>query len=332
MGYNIGCFRELVSRGYDVHCVRWDKNKKTPYEPMNEKGISFYLRSEYTSIEIVELANIIQPKLILVSGWMDKDYLKVCKIYKNKIPVISGLDNWWKGTFKQYLASFLSPFLIKPYFNYLFVPGEYQFKFARKLGYSERQILTGLYTCNNKIFNNPFNDNIIANKKIIYVGRFVEIKGVLPFVKCFSEIVDQIPDWSLELYGNGELKSELLKFRSSQIKIYDFVEPEILANKFKEASVFCLPSLHEPWGLVVHEAACSRLPLLVSKNIGACTAFFDENGYSFDIENPEDVKSKILKICNESDDTLINYSNKSYELSKNISPQIWADQLLSTLN
>src|SRR6478609_6771036 len=94
MGYNLGCFRELVRRGYFVHCVHWDHNKKTPFIPTNEPGITFYKRSSFDVKNLDELAHALQPKLFLVSGWMDKGYLRICKKYKRKIPVISGLDNW----------------------------------------------------------------------------------------------------------------------------------------------------------------------------------------------------------------------------------------------
>ena len=32
---------------------------------------------------------------------------------------------------------------------------------------------------------------------------------------------------------------------------------------------FILPSKYEPWGVVVHEAACSGLPLILSDSVGS---------------------------------------------------------------
>ena len=42
-----------------------------------------------------------------------------------------------------------------------------------------------------------------------------------------------------------------------------------LAELYACADVFCLPSLHEPWGVVVNEAAACGLPLVVSDRVGA---------------------------------------------------------------
>lgn len=332
MGYNLGCFRELALRSYHVHCVRWDKNKKTPYVPVDEQGITFYLRSENKQTDLLKIAQNIKPELIFVSGWMDKDYLKVCKYYKKKIPVISSLDNWWTGSLRQTIACKLSFFLVRPYFSHLFVPGLPQLKYAEKLGYSKEKILQGLYTCDRSVFDNPQLADL-SNKKIIYVGRYHPIKGILPFLKAFNDISSQIPEWSFVLYGNGELKEELLGYKNSQIEINDFVEPQKLADVMKSSSVFCLPSIHEPWGLVIHEASSSGLPLLVSNNIGACTSFFknDINGFSFNINDDSSIKTAILKICQKSDESLRQFAQKSYDFSKSNSPQIWADKLLSIL-
>lgn len=330
MGYNLGCFRELVARGYHVHCVRWDDNKKTPYEPESETGITFYLRSIYNTEKILTLAQELKPLLIFTSGWMDKVYLPVCKKYKKSIPVIAGLDNWWKGTLKQHLAAILSFHFVKPYFSNLFVPGKHQYLFARKMGYSDSKILKGLLTCDTLLFQGKPNLNA---HKLLYVGRYSLIKGLIPLVKAFNEISQKIPNWQLHLYGSGELKDELKSHANSQVYIHDFVAPEEVKNLYQSSSVFCLPSLHEPWGLVIHEATCTGLPLLVSKNIGACTTFFEEgkNGYSFDPNSKEEIEQALLKICNATESQMQEFSEKSAELSLKVSVSKWADSLLGVL-
>lgn len=334
MGYNLGCFRELVKRGYAVYCIHWDERKKTPYLPKNEPNIVFYKRSTFNAEQILSLAQELQPKLILVSGWMDKGYLPVCKKFMGKIPVISGLDNWWKGNLKQHIASVLSFLLVKPYFSHLFVPGKYQYEFAKKLGYTDKNILKGLYTCDDTFFGDISLTSTDKKKSLLYIGRYTEIKGILPFVRSFRELSSSLPDCELHLYGNGNLRADLLALKNDQIFINDFIDPIELKDVFSKATVFCLPSIHEPWGLVIHEAVCAGLPLLVSKNIGACTEFFDEgtNGISFDPTNENSIKKALIEFNNLSTEKLSEYSLKSKEFSKKISTFNWANELLSTLS
>src|SRR5205823_1850540 len=57
-------------------------------------------------------------------------------------------------------------------------------------------------------------------------------------------------------------------------------EPE-LAQAYVDADVFALLSRHEPWGVVVNEAAASGLPLVLSEHVGAAADLLldGENGF-----------------------------------------------------
>ena len=56
---------------------------------------------------------------------------------------------------------------------------------------------------------------------------------------------------------------------------------ERVAEAYVAADVFALLSLHEPWGVVVNEAAASGLPLVLSDRVGAARDLLrdGENGY-----------------------------------------------------
>ena len=60
----------------------------------------------------------------------------------------------------------------------------------------------------------------------------------------------------------------------------DLPEAE-LAAEYAAADVFALLSLHEPWGVVVNEAAASGLPLILSDRVGAARDLLrdGENGF-----------------------------------------------------
>ncbi|MFL5944392.1 MAG: glycosyltransferase family 4 protein, partial [Gaiellaceae bacterium] len=54
-----------------------------------------------------------------------------------------------------------------------------------------------------------------------------------------------------------------------------------LAQRYADADVFALLSRHEPWGVVVNEAAASGLPLVLSDRVGAAHDLLrdGENGF-----------------------------------------------------
>ena len=63
-----------------------------------------------------------------------------------------------------------------------------------------------------------------------------------------------------------------------------------LARRYVDADVFALLSRHEPWGVVVNEAAASGLPLVLSDRVGAAYDLLlpGENGF---IVPSEDVRA-----------------------------------------
>jgi glycosyltransferase involved in cell wall biosynthesis len=66
------------------------------------------------------------------------------------------------------------------------------------------------------------------------------------------------------------------------------VEDE-LAQRYVDADVFALLSRHEPWGVVVNEAAASGLPLVLSDRVGAANDLLRHgvNGFLVPADDPE---------------------------------------------
>jgi glycosyltransferase involved in cell wall biosynthesis len=62
-----------------------------------------------------------------------------------------------------------------------------------------------------------------------------------------------------------------------------------LAQRYVDADVFALLSRHEPWGVVVNEAAASGLPLVLSDRVGAAYDLLrdGENGFLVPVDDAE---------------------------------------------
>ncbi|MCB9321711.1 MAG: glycosyltransferase [Lewinellaceae bacterium] len=177
-----------------------------------------------------------------------------------------GLDNHYIGTFKQtLLTSFIGRIYLKKITNKLWVPGSYQYEYAIKLGFNPETIITDLYCADTSRF---YYSPVQLTKKILFVGRLVEYKGIAMLVKAFNSFnKTQRNDWKLIIIGNGPLKNSLQIQKSDDIEIYDFMQPDKLAQFTFDASIFCLPSWRENWGVVVHEFALQGKALLLSNKV-----------------------------------------------------------------
>lgn len=329
--YFLACVNTLVQM-YDIHVklIKWKVNAEAPFKFIFESRIEVQDKQHFSFKELNQTVTTYKPDLIFVAGWMDKDYLKIIHTFDKRIPIVCGLDNPWKGSLKQHLATLLSPFTIQSYFTHVWCAGIQQYEYARKLGFKQEQILLGLYSANTELFTH--NNISIRQKQIIYAGRLLNWKGIKELYNAFTQLQEeQFPEWRLLFVGRGEMRESLPE--TDNVNIIDFVQPSELVNLFSKSSIFCLPSWQEHWGVVVHEAAAAGLPILVSNGVGAGTAFVKNgyNGYIFKAKDEASLKYYLKKLMEKKDEELLKMGNNSMELSRQITPEIWASTLMSVL-
>ena len=88
-----------------------------------------------------------------------------------------------------------------------------------------------------------------------------------------------------------------------------------LINAFHNASCFVCPSLFEPWGLVVNEALSSGLPVIATKEVGACYDLLENKETGLIAENNIDIGEKMLQLFEDAD-LLKKYSLNATALMK----------------
>lgn len=333
MPYNIIVVKELLQKGCNVHIVRWTKCQ-TPYVPPELTGVVYYDRSQFSDASsLLKVVRAVKPDLIMVAGWIDKLYCKVASVYRKEcdIPIVAGCDTQWRGG-KQWLNVLFSAFRQRKWFTHILIAGIWQYEYARRLGFSQEQILQPLYTADTAIFANV---NILSKEmsyphKLLFIGRFADAKGLSFLLDAWKSITDR-KGWTLTLVGNGPLRDTLNGFPDVEIK--DFMSQENLVVEMQHSGAFILPSVFEPWALVLHEAAAGGLPILASNCCGAVPYFVLENynGHLFVPGDVSSIRKAIQRLINTSDDDLIRMSYKSRELSKRINPEIVAQTLLSIL-
>ena len=333
MPYNIVVIKELLRMDCTVHIVRWTKCK-TPYIPPELPNVVYYDRNSFSDpSSLLNQVRNIKPDLIWVSGWIDKLYCKVVGSYRKEcnIPVVAGSDTQWRGG-KQWLNVLFSSFRHKRWFSHLFVSGVWQYEYARRLGFDTKHILMHNLSADVSIFMSVDIDSKQNHypHKLLFIGRFADVKGLSFLLDAWKSIPDR-KDWVLTLIGNGPLRDTLDGFPDVEIK--DFMSQEELAVEMQNSGAFILPSVFEPWALVLHEAAAGGLPILSSNCCGAVPYFVLENynGHLFTPGDVSSIRKALQSLINSSDEELIRMSYKSRELSRRINPEIVAQTLLSII-
>ena len=109
-----------------------------------------------------------------------------------------------------------------------------------------------------------------SGQSILWVGLDFERKGGDILLGAFRIVRDRLPDAKLVLVG---AKSPTPQPGVQQLGVVR--DREKLGELYREASVFCLPARHEPYGLVVQEAMAYALPCVVSAT-GALPTIVDD--------------------------------------------------------
>lgn len=332
MGYQMPVLEELsYSYFSNIDVIHWDHKKKTSYQPKDIENVNYYKRSTFNDKELETFCQKVNYDIVVVSGWMDKGYVRVCGILKKKGAVIvTGCDNQWYGSLRQIIGQYYFKYFLKENYSFIWVPGPYQFEFAKRLGFGNKNIIFNGLTANNKLFR-PKKSDLKTNKKFLYLGRFEESKGIRNLLRAWNSILDK-HNWELDFIGSGSLKKLLTN--EVNVRVVDFLQPEELACQLQEYSCLILPSIREPYALVIHEALCAGLPVIATNACGAVPVFLtsDYNGYAIETNDIDALSDAILKITKKSTEDLKIMKVNALKSSRIVNPQLAAASLMSVIN
>lgn len=108
--------------------------------------------------------------------------------------------------------------------------------------------------------------------RVVSVGALREVKGHDVLIRAFQKVVDEIPDASLRIIGDGDKRVEYESLindlgLSEHVTIAGWLAKTDVRNELHQASLFVLPSRNEGFGLALVEAIASGLPV-VATNVG----------------------------------------------------------------
>jgi glycosyltransferase involved in cell wall biosynthesis len=104
-----------------------------------------------------------------------------------------------------------------------------------------------------------------TSKTVLAMGRLVHAKGFDVLIRAWKRVSAEAPDWKLVIHGEGEERSALTAL-IDDLGVQDSVSlPGICLDAteaYRNASIFCLSSRYEGFGLVLIEAMAFGLPIV----------------------------------------------------------------------
>ena len=114
---------------------------------------------------------------------------------------------------------------------------------------------------------------------VLFVGRFVEKKGLSDLVRAFARVAGEYPKARLVLIGDGPSRPEVERLIRSlalatRVDFPGFLPQEELRARFEQAAVFCHPSVTPASGeteglpFSILEAQAGGLPVVATRHAG----------------------------------------------------------------
>lgn len=141
------------------------------------------------------------------------------------------------------------------------------------------------------------------SKKILYLGRVVEIKGLDLLINAVENI-----DISIDVYGDGDFITTCKKLVCSKnmrhrVKFFGSCDKSKVDEIMQRYEYFCLPSREMPgqnspvesWGFTVNEALMNGLNIICSNSVGSAKDLIEDgvNGFVFKSGSIRDLSIKI---------------------------------------
>lgn len=199
-----------------------------------------------------------------------------------------------------------------------FVGDVYDYRYKIK-GYNRIVVLTQEDKTENwknhphvSVIPNPvsFAENTVLSdlnaKKITTVGRLELQKNYASLVRAFRLVADHHPDWTLEIYGEGTQKQELLSL-ISRLKLSGNVflkgYTAQVQEKISKASAFVLSSIFEGLPLVIIEAMSCGLPVVsYACSCGPQDIIADgHDGYLIPVNDEKALADRICRLIEDED-------------------------------
>lgn len=275
-GYLAACIAELASRpGVDVTLLTWETVSSAPFSSKtlgaaNARVLARRERDDPALVEEIVAAS--RPDVVVFSGWGHRPYrLLPVSPRLSHSRFVMGADTQARHDWRQRLARLrIGPLLRRV--DAVLVAGERGYQLMRSWGVPECKIARFIYGIDYRRFASLAEPRFAAGsvwpRRFLFAGRYAVEKGLEVLVEAYRRYRAAVTDpWPLTTCGTGPLAGRL----AHQAGVTDtgFLQPEKLAAVFQTAGVFVLPSVKEPWGQVIVEAAAGGLPVICSRACGA---------------------------------------------------------------
>jgi glycosyltransferase involved in cell wall biosynthesis len=131
---------------------------------------------------------------------------------------------------------------------------------------------------------------------VLSVGRLIPGKGFYELLEAFRLLRRDVPDAVLRIAGDGAERERLESAAAALglrecVEFLGFVQPDALAQLYRESSVFAFSSLHDTFAAVIPEAMAAGAIVVASVHAAATHDLIDDGVTGFRIQPEQPAQS-----------------------------------------
>jgi len=292
--------------------------------------------------DAVAITGYSRPESMAAAQWACRN--RQTAILMSESQAVDRTRTWWKELIKRRRLHL---------FDAALVGGPRHRDYLIELGMSADRVTLGYNAVDNAFYRKQADfwhdhpdgrQGLPAAPFFLTVCRFVPEKNLVRLIEAFARYRDQADpghSWDLVICGDGP-QAALIDATITRSGHADavhqpgFLQADALARWYAHAGAFVLPSLSEPWGLVVNEAASASLPLLVSNRAGCAATlvpvFEASTGAQFDPLDIEEMCQKLMWLSLLTEDERRSMGERAVKTVSSWGPDRFAQGTLDALD
>lgn len=174
-----------------------------------------------------------------------------------------------------------------------------------------------------------------AARRLLYVGRLIELKGLVPFVESLARWGRDNPERPVEMtvLGDGPMRGRLTELPlppSVRLSLPGAVPYEEAVAAYAAADVAVMPTLSDVWGQVVNEALANGRPVLGSVYAQAVDELVVEgrNGWRFRPDDESSTREALDRALSASPSDLIRMARAAQDSVAHLTAQRAASDMV----
>ncbi len=253
---------------------------------MNPGIISRLARGKFDAVVIAGYNHFTTQAAILYCTAARKPWCLMSEshIRKERSVLKTALKNvFLKGLLSKMGAAMVTGTLAAQYMESLGVPADAIFIVANTPDVERLKMVSGELSESREKIREGL--GVSGKRVVLFVGRLLREKGLSILFDAYGKVKDAMEGAALLVAGDGPMRGECeRRIRDeglADVSFLGFVDQRNLPEVYVAADVFVLPSLVEPWGVVVNEAMACGLPVVLSDRVGASADLVEEGGNGF---------------------------------------------------